>query len=344
MRVYYSMVGIMRNYLPRLKILTSDYLWSQRNLRILAPFTWLYIMAITMRRWYLCKFQCQKFKVPIIVVGNITVGGTGKTPAVIAIAEYFTKRGLKVGIISRGYQGNYQEPYLVKVDDHASMVGDEPLLIARRTGLPVMLAKQRTLAIQALLDDHKVDIIISDDGLQHYAFTHSVEIAVVDGMRLLGNGKCLPQGPLREPAMRLATVDFVLVNGLENFTSAYCKKSYFMQLLPQQFIHLVTSVKVSCQDLPRPFLAVAAIGNPERFFATLKALGIICESHVFPDHYMFTTRDEILFKQATILMTEKDAVKCVNFATSNMYYLPVDALFPDEFWSELCAHKNLINI
>lgn len=316
---------------------TMDKLWYGKHpLRwLLWPFSLVYRVITGFRRIYLSGFRQKQFPVPVIVVGNLTVGGVGKTPLVIALAKQFQAKGLRVGIVSRGYGASCKAfPHEVSLENLASEVGDEPLLMAQKTACPVVIAPKRTEAVQYLLAKHKSQIIISDDGLQHYAMGRAIEIVVIDGLRRLGNGLCLPAGPLRESAKRLGRSDLVVANGGE-WVGAYS-----MELKPGNLIHLATGEEVSLSALPRPVAAVAAIGNPQRFFSSLQNLGIAIIKYPFPDHYHFRSKD-LNFDQKSVIMTEKDAVKCRAFAANSWYFLPVEAKLSDSFWQALWAHKQL---
>ena len=342
-------------------------LWYTRHpLRwLLWPAALLYRMITAVRRVYLLQFAQQCFSVPIIVVGNLTVGGVGKTPLVIELARQLQARGVRVGIVSRGYGSRLDHyPHEVFPDEDAANVGDEPLLLANKTGCPVVIAPKRTDAVQYLLDKHQCQMIISDDGLQHYAMGRAIEIVVIDGVRGFGNGLCLPAGPLRESTSRLQRVDFVVVNGARHlgrrqgckaqhshlrfnaglYSPAYVgdegvhsplhSKLYHMDLLPGKITQLVSGQQITLDELTPPIAAVAAIGYPERFFATLKALGVVFNAYPFADHHRFRA-DELLFAEKTVVMTEKDAVKCQPFATDSMYFLPVEAKVDDTFFDTL---------
>ena len=312
-------------------------LWYQRNpVRwILYPFALIYQAVSMLRRGYLQCFRQQRFSVPVIVVGNLTVGGVGKTPFVIALALQLRAKGLRVGIVSRGYGATIPcFPHEIKENDNAAHVGDEPLLLARKTACPVVIAPKRVDAVRYLLDIHQSQIIISDDGLQHYAMGRAIEIVVIDSMRGLGNGLCLPAGPLREGTGRLQQVDFILANGGE-WTGAYR-----MDLVPGPLTKLSNNKQVEVTELKGTIAAVAGIGNPQRFFATLNQLGIVFKPYPFADHHCFQA-DELNIAADSIVMTEKDAVKCQVFATEKMYFLPVDAQVNSGFWDALWAHKQL---
>ena len=283
------------------------------------------------RKWL--EWWRQPLAVPIIVVGNLSVGGVGKTPLVIALAQYLTQQGLRVGIVSRGYGAHLRRfPHCVQAEDDAWQVGDEPKLLALKTNCPVVIAPQRLQAVHYLLQHHQPQVIISDDGLQHYAMPRQIEIAVIDGMRGMGSGMCLPAGPLREPVTRLRQVDFIVVNG-EQTEYAQGTKGYQMTLQAGS-PHTLTGQSVQWNEIKMPCSAVAGIGHPERFFALLQQLGVVCHTYKFADHHVFLPHD-LANLEKPIIMTEKDAVKCRAFATDAMYYLPVEAKLSDEFWTKI---------
>lgn len=324
--------------------LTIDKLWyGNHPLKwTLLPVSWGYRLIVGVRRWYLqnfCQIHCS---VPLIVVGNLTVGGVGKTPLVIALAHQMQRKGLKVGIVSRGYGATIKDyPHEVQPNDSADQVGDEPLMIARKANCPVVISPVRTKAVDYLLEKHQVQIIISDDGLQHYRMGRAIEIAVVDGTRGLGNGLCLPAGPLREPERRLKQVDFVIVNeGIADKRSSIRPNAYRMNLVPGSITKLSTHETVSSNAIVGSIAAVAAIGNPQRFYSTLGQLGIEFTAYSYPDHYQFKSND-LNYKESSIIMTEKDAVKCFSFSSDKMYYLPVEAQLDDAFWQALWSHQQL---
>jgi len=262
--------------------------------------------------------------VPVVVVGNISVGGTGKTPVVIALVESLQQRGLRPGVVSRGYgAGHSRAPLWVQADSHAGQCGDEPLLIYRRTGCPCVVASRRTLAVQALLAGAEVDIIVSDDGLQHYALARDLEIALVDAQRGTGNGFCLPAGPLREPRQRLDEVDFALYRG---------------SMEPRRGVHYAVDCLVNIDSgerrpatpaaLATQVVAVAGIAQPDQFTDTLVALGFEPARRYFADHHSYTAADFTGLAQQPIIMTEKDAVKCAGLAGANAWYLKINARLP----------------
>ena len=283
---------------------------------------------------YLQRITQRRFPVPIIVIGNLTVGGVGKTPLVIAVARALQAKGLRVGIVSRGYGAKGPFPREVSVDDAAHDVGDEPLLIRKKVGCPVVIAPRRIEAVNHLLQYHKPQVIVSDDGLQHYEMGRAIEIVVIDGVRGLGNALMLPAGPLREPSSRLKTVDCVVVNGGE------WPLAHRMNMAVGGITRLVGGEVVHPESLNQPLAAVAAIGHPERFYQTLSELGLVFHPYSFKDHYAFKPRD-LMLKETHIIMTEKDAVKCLPFATENMYVLSVTAELDNQFWDMLWEHKQL---
>ena len=269
--------------------------------------------------------RIERLPVPVIVVGNITVGGSGKTPLTIALATELAGRGWHPGIVSRGYRGTSRAPRAVGADDDddAEVVGDEPLLLAR-TGLPVWIGADRPAAARKLLAAHPDrDLIIADDGLQHYALARDIEIAVIDASRGLGNGLPLPAGPLREPAARLGAVDAIVNLG----GTGDARREFAMTLTGERFVRVNDS---SVSTGAAPFRsgevhAIAGIGDPSRFFAQLSALGIAAHCHPFPDHHRYVAADLALPGATAILMTEKDAVKCERFADDRCWALPVRA-------------------
>lgn len=329
-----------------LKLLVHQFInkiWYSSNFIkfILWPCSLIYLAIIKIRRFYLVRYKQKKFPIPIIIVGNLTVGGAGKTPLVIAITQKLQQQGWQVGIISRGYKSKLNaKPYLIKLSDLADMVGDEPLLIAKVTKCPVVIAKNRTQAVQYLLSRTKSQIIISDDGLQHYKLGRDIEIAVIDGSRYFGNKLCLPAGPLREPLSRLKQCDLLIVNN-GNWPNAYK-----MQLLPEKIINIATGIFKNCQDFSSPVAAVTGIGNPQRFFDTLAKMDINYKPYAFPDHY-FWRPQELIFPESELIMTAKDAIRCQHFAHDSWYYLNINVQLHENFWQQLLkliTHANLIPI
>ena len=277
--------------------------------------------------------------IPVIIVGNITVGGTGKTPLVIWLAHFLTSQGYHPAIISRGYKSTLQKyPADVYSDSDPHEMGDEPVLLARRANCPVIIDPNRIRAIKYIIENHNkknnknINIIISDDGLQHYKLGRDIEIAVIDSERGLGNGFCLPAGPLREPASRLDSVDVIIENGID------------MTLVPGNFYNVASPELTQEVEyfMGSPVHAVAGIGHPERFFESLKKLGLTIYGHEFNDHYNFKPND-LLFENnndnnnLTIIMTEKDAVKCEKWASYNVWCLPVIAELAPEWGQKIVA-------
>jgi tetraacyldisaccharide 4'-kinase len=300
-------------------------------LPISAIFYGLSFIRKTLYRWGFLRIN--RFNIPVIVVGNITVGGSGKTPIVIALAQYFKQQGRKVGVVSRGYGGAHHKGSLL-VDKRADVFssGDEPLLIALQTKVPVMINKNRAQAVQDLIDQHQVELVISDDGLQHYAMGRSIEIAVVDGLRRFGNGFFLPAGPLRESKKRLKSVDFVINNGV------IFPDEIHSQLKPLEFIQFTTGNKKPLDFFNHQYChAVAGIGFPERFFQTLKNLKIKLIEHPFPDHHQYQPNELEFADDYPIIMTAKDWVKCRTFATDKMYFLETNLDISSDFLNNLNA-------
>ncbi|MDG3088397.1 tetraacyldisaccharide 4'-kinase [Vibrio hannami] len=265
--------------------------------------------------------------VPVVVVGNITAGGNGKTPVVIWLVEQLLRAGYKPGVVSRGYGGKAKHyPLYVGADTSVKECGDEPKLIAKRTGVPVVVDPVRKNAVKLLLE-HDVDIVITDDGLQHYALQRDIEFVVVDGQRRFGNQKFIPLGPLREGLERLSDVDFVVTNG------GFAHDAELpMQLAPDMAVNMITGEKRLVTELDK-LVAFAGIGHPPRFFKTLQELGAdLVKTQGFADHKDFeqSELDALQKLGDNVIMTEKDAVKCDKFAKENWWYLPVAACFKPE--------------
>ena len=311
---------------------------------VFLPFALLFGMLVALRRFlYRVRIlPSWRAPVPVIVVGNITVGGSGKTPLAIEILEILQKRGFTPGVVARGYgrvPPREADPLgVVRVyPDLATPehFGDEPVMIARRSRVPVYISPDRPAAARALLDAHReVDVLVSDDGLQHYALERDVEIAVVDAERRFGNALLLPSGPLREPVARLKSVDAVVVNGVTDLRLG--EPQFAMSLGHERFAALAANEQLTPQEFAvmargRQVAAIAGIGNPERFFEHLERLGIRARGHAFPDHHAFQPADLKLRGAELVVMTEKDAVKCAAFADARMWSMQVDAILPPEF-------------
>lgn len=315
-------------------------LWFWPLLVLLWPLSVLYTWLAARRRRRLQQ-HCQPPPVPVIVVGNITVGGTGKTPLLCALAQQLTARGLRAGIISRGYGGSHRSaPRLVSATDSAAVVGDEPLLLARTSACPVVIGRDRAAALATLLAAAEVDVVLSDDGLQHYALPRTVEIAVLDAARGLGNGLCLPAGPLREPASRLAEVDFVVTNGEP--ANIFRPDQWHAVLQPVAWVAVASGVLQPLQQFAEGTMvhALAGIGHPQRFFGTLRELGLQVIEHPFADHHAFTPADLQFADGLPVVMTEKDAVKCAPFAPANCHALRVQMVLPAGWLDALLARMN----
>lgn len=322
-------------------MLIFNKLWyAKTRLRwLLWPLSVIYKIIINIRRLYLIVFKQQHFNIPIIVVGNLTVGGTGKTPLVIALCRQLSKNNVRVGVVSRGYRAKLNKKiHLVSLTDQPTLVGDEPLLIRKKTGCPVVIARKRNNAVKYLLNHRDCQVIISDDGLQHYALGRRIEIAVIDGIRQFGNGLCFPAGPLREPISRLKKCHFIVIKQIKDANNYNLltdfPTSYFMTFKPGKITNLKTGLTRLPQSFPTPIAAVAGIGCPEHFFTTLADLGIKHQKYPFVDHYCFKATD-LQFIEKTIIMTEKDAIKCQTFAANSWYFLPIEAQLSETFWQAL---------
>ena len=302
-------------------------IWSGESplWRLLLPLSWLYgLVRGGIRLCYkLGLKRAWRAPVPVVVVGNLTAGGNGKTPVVIWLVEQLQQRGIRVGVVSRGYGGKAATyPLLLTADTTSAEAGDEPVLIFQRTGVPVAVSPVRSDAVKAILAHHDVQIIVTDDGLQHYRLARDVEIVVIDGVRRFGNGWWLPAGPMRERAGRLKSVDATIVNG-----GVARPGEIPMHLEPGLAVNLRTGERRDVAQLP-DIVAMAGIGHPPRFFATLEACGARPQKCVaLADHQSLTYSDvsALLAEGQTLVMTEKDAVKCRAFADDNWWYLPVDA-------------------
>lgn len=297
----------------------------------LLPLSWLFRALAALRRLLYRRgvWRPVRVGVPVVVVGNITVGGSGKTPLVLWLAQALAARGHAPGIVSRGYGGSAVVPRAVQPGDDAALVGDEPLLLARRAGCPVWIGRERVAAARALLAAHPDrDVLICDDGLQHYALARDVEIVVMDE-RGLGNGWFLPAGPLREAPSRLRTVDALVINGVRPPAGLGVQAApvFFMRLAGERFAALRRpEVHCSAGDLQgRRLHAVAGIGHPQRFFDHLAGLGLRFAAHPFADHHRYTAEDLAFPDADALLMTEKDAVKCAGLALPETWVLPIDA-------------------
>lgn len=308
-----------------------ERIWSGKSwlYLLLLPLSWLYgVITWLIRVSYTLGWRSAwRSPVPIIIVGNLTVGGNGKTPVVIWLVEQLKQRGYRIGVVSRGYGGKSVYPLLLSSETTTTQAGDEPVLIYQRTGAPVAVSPKRSDAVKALLKSHNLDFIITDDGLQHYALQRDFELVVIDGVRRFGNGWWLPAGPMRERAGRLRSVDAVITNGGIAATGEIP-----MQLVAREAVNLVTGERFPAQQLQH-VVAMAGIGHPPRFFATLRLLDIEPKKeYAFADHqdYSLSQLSSLTSGPQILLMTEKDAVKCRAFAQPNWWYLPVDAQLPPD--------------
>lgn len=313
---------------------TLPRLWYRRGLALpllpLLPFSWLFAALSGLRRLaFRCGFlRAERLPVPVIVVGNLIAGGAGKTPLTLSLVTELQAKGWRPGIISRGHGGDTENAKLVDASGEASVFGDEPLLMARRSGAPVAVCRDRAAAGRLLLARHpECDVLIADDGLQHYGLARDVELAVFDA-RGVGNGFRLPAGPLREPLARLAVVDAVVLNG-EGALPALPPgvPGFAMRLAGETFVSVSDPAR-RCKpgDLAGKSLhAFAGIGDPARFFRHLGALGLRVTEYPLPDHHVFTAADFAPAAGGVILLTEKDAVKCAGLIPGEAWVLPVSA-------------------
>jgi tetraacyldisaccharide 4'-kinase len=313
----------------------------------LIPFSWLFggIVKLRRRSYRNNTHKISQFPVPVIVVGNITVGGTGKTPFVIWLAKFLKSQGWMPGIVSRGVGGKQKcSPRWVEKNSNPKIVGDEAVLLAQRSDCPVVIGVNRVAAIQELLSKTPCNIVISDDGLQHYKMGRDLEIALLDGGRGLGNESLLPAGPLREPKKRLSEVDFVVYQTTMALPEERQQGSFAMQLSGNILVSVHDDqLKVPLNHFQQATVhAVAAIGNPQRFFAELRKAGLTLIEHVFPDHYLYEASDFAFKDDLPIIMTEKDAVKCQRFSDERFWCLPVEMEIDANFVDQLLKRINLL--
>ncbi|GAB3407068.1 MULTISPECIES: tetraacyldisaccharide 4'-kinase [Erwinia] len=319
-----------------------ERIWSGRSALylLLLPFSLLYgLISNLLRLSYRWGWRkAWRAPVPVVVVGNLTAGGNGKTPVVIWLVQALQQRGLRVGVVSRGYGGkadNY--PLVLGPQTATAEAGDEPVLIYQRTGAQVAVAPVRRQAVEALVSGGQVDIIVTDDGLQHYALARDIEIVVIDGQRRFGNGWWLPAGPMRERSSRLNSVSAIITNG-----GTAQPGELAMQLVPGMAVNLQSGEQRPVAEL-KNVVAMAGIGHPPRFFNTLRQQGVTLEKEVaFADHQNYSpdALNALIGPGQTLLMTEKDAVKARAFAAADWWYLPVDARLPQ---SESAALLNKIS-
>lgn len=303
----------------------------------LLPLSALFFAISHLRRLWLTRVKTieKQSDIPLVVIGNINVGGTGKTPLACFLVNALAERDIKVGIVSRGYgSAAPYYPYLLEKNEDAAIAGDEPKLLRDRLNCPVVIGSDRNAAIK-LLSQQNIDLILSDDGLQHYKMARDYEIVVLDQARKLGSGWLLPAGPLREGAWRLKQVDAVIYNGSDTSVS-----DALMQVVPTAWVNAKTQERRSLEYFSNKKVhAVVGIGNPQRFFTTLDNLTVNYNSHVFSDHHAFVESDLNVIDEYSeqLVMTEKDWVKCASFATESMWYLEVSAQLDAQFESKLLS-------
>ncbi len=313
----------------------------------LIPLSWLYCALVVLRRrlYRSGLLHTGRAARPLIVVGNLSVGGTGKTPLVAALVELLKQHGYRPAVISRGYGGDAKRwPQPVTATSDPRRVGDEPVLLARRCDCPVVVGPDRLADLEYLHAHHDYDVIVSDDGLQHYRLARDLELLVVDAARGFGNRRCLPAGPLREPLGRVREVDYLLVNG-EHKPCLRPGDEYIMTLCGEQAVPLAQAGEQQDKGgavalrrwQGRPVHALAAIGNPERFFQYLRARGLEVIAHAFADHHVFRRQELVFGDGLPVLMTEKDAVKCRDFGLPGLWYVPVTARLEQAFEQRLLA-------
>lgn len=318
-----------------------DVIWYRKSplTVVLLPLSWLYqLVCLGRKLFYRYAYHQKQFPVPVIVVGNLTVGGTGKTPLVAAIANYLIEQNLQPGIVMRGYHGQFEGSHCaVTAKSDPFVVGEEAVLLAQKTGCPVMIGANRPNAIEKLLAQNpEVTVVLSDDGLQHDAMARDIEIVVIDGERRFGNGLCLPAGPLRESLKRLKTASYVIVQG-----GALQKEAFGHWRVQKQLSKQLLSVNQSANPSSlsdwrgQTVHAVAGIGDPALFFEQLKAEGLKVIPHAFPDHYHYSQEDVTFDDAYPVLMTEKDAVKCRQFTHSNLWCVPLEMALPEKFQTNL---------
>lgn len=303
----------------------------------LMPLSYLYCLINRLQRFVYTK-NTPPLACPVIVVGNITVGGTGKTPLTIHIVKQLKQAGYQPAIITRGYGGKASTwPQAVSANSDPALVGDEAVLMASHTNVPVYAGADRLASIAALQQQHDCDVIVADDGMQHYKLPRDIQIAVIDGARQLGNQQCLPAGPLREPKHRLHACDFIVINGKQADAQEYPnppQARFEMTLQGERLVNLATGLTQPLHDFRgKTIQAVTGIGNPQRFYASLTAAGLQVIEHSFPDHYAFTANDVAFGADDMVIVTEKDAVKCKPLLgdSSNVWVLPVTACLDNRF-------------
>lgn len=318
-----------------------EKVWYENSILslLLLPLSWLFCLVTMTRKWAYTNrlLNTSKLPVPVIIIGNISVGGTGKTPLVIWLVKFLQHKGFKPGVISRGYGGLADHwPQEVTPGSKPEQVGDEAVVIARNIDGPVFVSPDRYEAGKSLLENYDCDIVICDDGLQHYALHRDIEICVIDGKRRHGNGYCLPAGPLREPKSRLKSVDAIINNGTD------IVGEFSMRIKPIQMNQISGNITKSIETFKNATVhAIAGTGNPDRFFEALREQGLKIIEHPFDDHHNFTSSEINFRDRKAVIMTEKDAVKCQDIADENHWYLSIEAKLPEIFERRL---QNLLKI
>lgn len=308
------------------------FLWHKKTglTYLLRPFSVVFYIISLLRKKILTR-RAAKSPLPVIVVGNLSVGGNGKTPVLIALALFLKNNGYNVAIVSRGYKGRGKSfPFWCDANSDPFLCGDEPVMIAKQTGMPVVIDPNRSQAVAAIAKKGTFTLVLSDDGLQHYKMQRDYEIAVIGSALALGNGALLPAGPLREPLSRLKSVDWVL--GDLSLPSV----KYPIEIVPIGFFHVTSHQAISIEALKQtPIRVMTGIALPERFHQQLKAMGLVFSIECFPDHYHFRKSDFTPYTNELIVMTEKDAVKCSHLALENAYFLKIEIKLDKVFLSEL---------
>ena len=313
-----------------------EKVWYSKNIfsLLLSPLSLIYISIIYLRYtlYQLGLISITKINVPTIVIGNIVAGGTGKTPLVIWLAKHFKDKGFLPGIVSRGYGGTYLSNIeLVKPTSNPLLVGDEPVIIARNTNCPVVVAKKRAKGAKELVEKYNCNIILSDDGMQHYSLARDIEIAVIDGQRRFGNNYCFPAGPLREPKSRIFKADLIV----SKYNARTCEHK--MDYTYHQLVSLnELSKTIPISDLHGMTVhAIAGINNPDHFFSYIRSHKLELIIHKLPDHYSYTEDDVKFDDNFPVVMTEKDAVKCLNYSSDKHWYIPISAELSKSFVCDL---------
>lgn len=324
-----------------------DILWYRRRRPLwpLMPLAWLY-QAVAARRRRRLQARARTLPLPVIVVGNITAGGTGKSPLTAWLAGFLRQQGWRPVILSRGYGAKRtgDTPLLVTAQTDPLEAGDEPVMLAGQTGCPVVVHPRRLESARMAMEQKLGDLFLCDDGLQHYHLARDLELAVFDGKRGIGNSASIPVGPLREPPRRLKDVDFVVINGAADGPVPSHPQCFTMQLAPARLRNLATGEEQPPQWLAgRQCAALAGIGNPQRFFAQLEALGATVEGRAFADHHRYTEQDIRTGGDRPLLMTAKDAVKIRPFAHDRCWVLEVEPTLPGDFGPALlqCLERKL---